>query len=68
MSDPMYPPSDPTTQILDTTAAHDRPLRVVTIRMPRQLHEELKHAAHDRRVSLNQLCVAALTETIGGAP
>lgn len=35
-------------------------LRVVTVRMPRSLHETLKSEADDLRVSINTLCIAKL--------
>lgn len=34
--------------------------RTITVRMSRELHERLKAAAHARRISLNELCVAEL--------
>lgn len=35
--------------------------RVITVRMPRELHELLRTLAHAERMSMNQLCVAGLT-------
>lgn len=34
--------------------------RVVTVRMPRSLHEQLKAEADDHRVSINTLCISKL--------
>lgn len=36
------------------------PSRVVTIRMPKSLHDALKEEAHERQTSLNKLCVSKL--------
>ncbi|MFM7107993.1 MAG: toxin-antitoxin system HicB family antitoxin [Planctomycetaceae bacterium] len=38
--------------------------RVVTVRMPRSLHEALKAEAADRRMSINTLCIAKLLQAI----
>ena len=38
--------------------------RVVTVRMPRSLHEALKAEAADRRVSVNTLCIAKLLKML----
>ena len=38
--------------------------RVVTVRMPRSLHEALKAEAADRRMSINTLCIAKLLQTL----
>jgi len=38
--------------------------RVITVRMPRNLHESLRAEAHDRRTSINKLCIAKLLQTI----
>jgi hypothetical protein len=35
--------------------------RVITVRMPLELHELLKALAHDEKLSMNKLCVASLT-------
>lgn len=39
----------------------NEPLRVVTVRMPKSLHERLKADAHQEQTSLNKHCVALLT-------
>lgn len=36
------------------------PTRIVTVRMPKSLHEQLKAEAHERRTSMNQLCINKL--------
>jgi predicted HicB family RNase H-like nuclease len=33
---------------------------VVTVRLPRETHERLREVAHEKRTSLNVLCVASL--------
>ena len=38
--------------------------RVVTVRMPRSLHEALKGEAADRRMSINTLCIAKLLQAL----
>jgi len=38
--------------------------RVVTVRMPRSLHESLKAEADDMRVSINSLCISKLLKLL----
>jgi predicted HicB family RNase H-like nuclease len=38
--------------------------RVVTVRMPRSLHESLKAEAEDMRVSINSLCISKLLKML----
>jgi predicted HicB family RNase H-like nuclease len=38
--------------------------RVVTVRMPRSLHESLKAEADDMRVSINSLCISKLLKIL----
>ena len=38
--------------------------RVVTVRMPRSLHEALKAEAADRRTSINTLCITKLLQAL----
>jgi hypothetical protein len=38
--------------------------RVVTVRMPRSLHESLKAEAEDMRVSINSLCISKLLKIL----
>ncbi len=42
------------------------PTRVITVRLPKSLHEFLKQEAHDRHTSINQLCIAKLLRVISG--
>lgn len=43
-----------------------RPTRVITVRMPRELHDALKDEARRRSTTLNRLCIAKLLGSIGG--
>jgi hypothetical protein len=45
--------------------ASEHPTRVITVRMPRELHIALRNEASDRSTSLNRLCIAKLLGTIG---
>lgn len=36
------------------------PTRVITVRLPKSLHESLRAEAHERKTSMNQLCIAKL--------
>src|SRR4029079_9106449 len=49
-----------------TGAAADgkEPTRVITVRLPNTLHEALKTEAHDRKTSMNQLCISKLLQVI----
>jgi len=38
--------------------------RVITVRMPKSLHEALKLEAHDRKTSMNKLCISKLLQVI----
>ena len=40
------------------------PTRVITVRLPKSLHEALKTEAHDRNTSMNQLCISKLLQVI----
>ncbi len=41
------------------------PIRVITVRLPKSLHEFLKKEAEDRSTSINQLCIAKLIQVLG---
>jgi predicted HicB family RNase H-like nuclease len=49
-----------------TGAAADgkEPTRVITVRLPKSLHESLRAEAHDRNTSMNQLCISKLLMVI----
>ena len=40
------------------------PTRVITVRLPKSLHESLKSEAHDRHTSMNKLCISKLLQVI----
>ena len=40
------------------------PTRVITVRMPKSLHEALRVEAHDRHTSMNKLCISKLLQVI----
>jgi hypothetical protein len=42
------------------------PTRVITVRMPRSLHESLRNEAFDHRTSMNKLCISKLLQYIDG--
>jgi len=40
------------------------PIKIITVRIPASLHESLRAEAHDRRVSMNQLCISKLLQEV----
>ena len=42
------------------------PTRVITVRLPKSLHEALRVEAHEHRVSMNKLCISKLLQFIDG--
>ena len=42
----------------------DEPTRVITVRLPKSLHEALRAEAHGRQTSMNQLCISKLLQII----
>lgn len=40
------------------------PTRVITVRLPQSLHESLRLEAHERRTSMNKLCISKLLQLI----
>jgi predicted HicB family RNase H-like nuclease len=40
------------------------PTRVITVRLPKSLHEALRHEAYERQTSMNQLCISKLLQII----
>ncbi len=38
--------------------------RVITVRLPKSLHESLKVEAHSRHTSMNQLCISKLLQAV----
>ena len=44
------------------------PQRVITVRLPKSLHEKVQNKAHDERTSMNQFCVSKLAEAVQDDP
>jgi predicted HicB family RNase H-like nuclease len=42
----------------------DEPTRVITVRLPKSLHESLRDEAHQHRTSMNKLCISKLLQII----
>lgn len=40
------------------------PTRVITVRLPKSLHESLRVEAHERRTSMNKLCISKLLQIV----
>jgi predicted HicB family RNase H-like nuclease len=45
--------------------ADSEPTRVITVRLPKSMHESLRTEAHDLRTSMNKLCISKLLQVIG---
>lgn len=62
----------------NATDTESEPTRVITVRLPKSMHEYLRTEAHDLRTSMNKLCISKLLQVIeqdkiptergGGAP
>lgn len=50
----------------NSTQSDDKkePTRVITVRLPKSLHESLRVEAHSRHTSMNQLCISKLLQVI----
>lgn len=48
----------------DTSSEGIEPTRVITVRMPKSLHESLRAEAHMRKTSMNKLCISKLLQMI----
>jgi predicted HicB family RNase H-like nuclease len=44
----------------------DEATRVITVRLPKSLHEALRHEAHNHKTSMNKLCISKLLQVIDG--
>ena len=44
--------------------AGTEPTRVITVRLPKSLHEALRHEAHEKHTSMNKLCISKLLQYI----
>jgi len=40
------------------------PTRVITVRLPKSLHESLRDEAHQRNTSMNKLCISKLLQIV----
>lgn len=40
------------------------PTRVITVRLPKSLHESLRAEAHEMRTSMNKLCISKLLQIV----
>jgi len=40
------------------------PTRVITVRLPKSMHEYLRNEAHDLRTSMNKLCISKLLQVV----
>ena len=47
-----------------TADAETEPTRVITVRLPKSMHEYLRTEAHDLRTSMNKLCISKLLQMI----
>ncbi|HEX4132803.1 MAG TPA: toxin-antitoxin system HicB family antitoxin [Pirellulales bacterium] len=47
-------------------ASVKEPTRVITVRLPQSLHESLRLEAHERRTSMNKLCISKLLQLVDG--
>lgn len=45
-------------------AKKEEPTRVITVRLPRSLHESLRAEAHIHQTSMNKLCISKLLQLI----
>jgi predicted HicB family RNase H-like nuclease len=48
----------------DISSEGIEPTRVITVRMPKSLHESLRAEAHMRKTSMNKLCISKLLQMI----
>lgn len=49
---------------IDGSALANEPTRVITVRLPKSLHESLKAEAHDKHTSMNKLCISKLLQVL----
>jgi predicted HicB family RNase H-like nuclease len=48
----------------DSPSNPKEPTRVITVRLPQSLHESLRAEAHERRTSMNKLCISKLLQVV----
>jgi hypothetical protein len=44
----------------------DEPTQVLTVRIPKSMHDSLRVEAHEKLTTLNKLCISKLLQTIDG--
>lgn len=49
---------------ISSSKAPQEPTRVITVRLPKSLHEALRVEAHERQTSMNKLCISKLVQFI----
>lgn len=47
-----------------TPMDESEPTRVITVRLPKSLHESLRNEAHEKKTSMNKLCISKLLQVI----
>jgi predicted HicB family RNase H-like nuclease len=52
---------------IEATNNPKEPTRVITVRMPKSLHEALRAEAHGRHTSMNKLCISKLLQVVDDA-
>jgi predicted HicB family RNase H-like nuclease len=48
----------------NATETESEPTRVITVRLPKSMHEYLRTEAHDLRTTMNKLCISKLLQVI----
>lgn len=48
----------------DDLPSPKEPTRVITVRLPQSLHESLRTEAHEKRTSMNKLCISKLLQIV----
>ena len=48
----------------DSKSDSKEPTRVITVRLPKSLHESLRLEAHGRHTSMNKLCISKLLQIV----
>ena len=46
------------------SSGNQEPTRVITVRMPKSLHESLRVEAHEHHTSMNKLCISKLLQIV----
>lgn len=51
-------------ELKQSSDSETEPTRVITVRLPKSMHEYLRTEAHDLRTSMNKLCISKLLQVI----